>query len=512
MKKLHKVLALLCVSAVAASAGAFAACTDNTPKHDHNEHLTYVSDNYDTHHGECSEDDYKTEAEAHDWGTDKKCTKCGQDKKTAVSSVVISGDDTVQLGETITLTATVTPDDATFKTVTWAIKSGADYAEINATTGVLTAKAAGTVTVTATADGVSGEKTVTVTAEANLALAQDYAVLENGVDESGEKDDISSLEIGLNYTGTKAVTATLSDPEIAEVTVAADKSSVTLTAKKVGKATLTVTDGEKTDTMVVEVATYGLVYGFQSKDVDGETVNYLNVSDSSARTSGEVYIPAYYWDVDEEAYLPVTEVAENGFKNSNVTSVYLGDNVVTVQQDAFNGSASLKSITTGAALKLINHRGFQNCSSLDTVNWAEDGVIQEIGQSCFLGTAFTEIVLPASITKLNSSVFNGCANLVSCKILGEVTTIWGGSFQCCLKLRELWLPATITTIESLAFYFADTENGWVEIDIEEPTTLHFAGTREQWNNLKANGIGSSANTFFNEHNKNLTVICADDAE
>ena len=190
--------------------------------------------------------------------------------------------------------------------------------------------------------------------------------------------------------------------------------------------------------------------------------------------------------------------------------MYTGDNVVIVQQDAFNNDSELKTVTIGANLRVLSHRNFQNCSKLDTINWAENGVVQEIGQSCFLGTAVVDVVLPETITKLNSSIFNGCSELRSIKILGDATIIYGGSFQCCLKLREVWLPATITTIESLAFYFADAENGWAEITVEE-ATIHFAGTREQWDNLRANGIGDSGNTLFNSNTKNLIVICADDA-
>ncbi|MGN0808035.1 MAG: beta strand repeat-containing protein [Candidatus Coproplasma sp.] len=75
----------------------------------------------------------------------------------SVTSVTISGDSAVVAGRSITLTATVLPDNAEDKTVTWAIKSGSEYAEINSSTGVLTGKAQGDVVVTATAGGVTSE-------------------------------------------------------------------------------------------------------------------------------------------------------------------------------------------------------------------------------------------------------------------------------------------------------------------------------------------------------------------
>ena len=68
---------------------------------------------------------------------------------------------------TLQLTATVTPTDATNKTVTWSIVNGTGQATIN-TTGLVTAVANGTVTARATANdgsGVVGSLVITISSQ-----------------------------------------------------------------------------------------------------------------------------------------------------------------------------------------------------------------------------------------------------------------------------------------------------------------------------------------------------------
>ena len=89
-----------------------------------------------------------------------------------VNRITISGGTTVTVGKTLQLSVAVEPANAANKSVTWSIISGANCAGINAN-GLLTATAAGTVTVKAMAqDGsnVSATYTVTVQAAASSAL------------------------------------------------------------------------------------------------------------------------------------------------------------------------------------------------------------------------------------------------------------------------------------------------------------------------------------------------------
>lgn len=85
----------------------------------------------------------------------------------SVSSISISGSSSVLKGSSITLSASVSPSNATDKSVSWSVQSGNSYVSLSSdeTSCVVTGKAAGTATIKCTANDGSGKsatKTVTV--------------------------------------------------------------------------------------------------------------------------------------------------------------------------------------------------------------------------------------------------------------------------------------------------------------------------------------------------------------
>lgn len=92
-----------------------------------------------------------------------------------VTSVTISGDTAATVGDNVQLSATVLPDNATDKTVTWSKVSGnGDVSD----SGVVTATAAGDVVVKATAGGVdSANYTVSFAAPAPTPVYTDSSIV-----------------------------------------------------------------------------------------------------------------------------------------------------------------------------------------------------------------------------------------------------------------------------------------------------------------------------------------------
>ena len=146
----------------------------------------------------------------------------------------------LKAGETVTLTATVKPDDATDKTVTWST-SDARVATVN--DGVVTAKKVGTATITAKAGDKSAtcEITVVATPVTSVTLNKTSASVK-----AGETVTLTATVKPDDATD-KTVTWSTSDARVATV------NDGVVTAKKVGTATITAKAGDKSATCEITV-------------------------------------------------------------------------------------------------------------------------------------------------------------------------------------------------------------------------------------------------------------------
>jgi uncharacterized protein (TIGR02145 family) len=154
--------------------------------------------------------------------------------------------DTLVVGNTLNLTATVFPEDATNKAVTWS-SSNTDVATVNAT-GRVSAVSAGAATITVTTQ--DGDKTATCEV-AVIVIPVESVTLNHTEFTMGRHGSLPLTATVLpNNATNKAVTWSSSEPSVA--TVAADGR---VTAVAEGEAIITVTtqDGDKTATCTITV-------------------------------------------------------------------------------------------------------------------------------------------------------------------------------------------------------------------------------------------------------------------
>ena len=169
-----------------------------------------------------------------------------EDVKIGVTSVTLDKTDlTLDVNGTAKLNATVKPDDATTKTVTW--KSDNEGVAIVDNSGNVTAKAAGTATITATADGKSASCKVTVNGQPATVPVQSVELNQTTLELKAGNTATLTATVSPESATDKTVTWTSDKPEIAAV------EGGTVTAKAEGTAIITAKAGDKTATCTVTV-------------------------------------------------------------------------------------------------------------------------------------------------------------------------------------------------------------------------------------------------------------------
>ena len=180
-------------------------------------------------------------------GKTATCTVTVETKVIEVTEISISKTElTLTEGETATLTATVMPEDATDKTVTWT-SSDESVATVSSE-GVVTAVKAGTATITVASEN-GKTATCAVTVEAKVIEVSEIAISRTELTlTEGENETLTATVMPEDATD-KTVTWTSSDESVATVS-----SEGVVTAVKAGTATITVaSENGKTATCAVTV-------------------------------------------------------------------------------------------------------------------------------------------------------------------------------------------------------------------------------------------------------------------
>lgn len=213
---------------------------------------------------------------------------------------------TLLVDQTETLTATIAPDDATVKTVTW---TSSDETVATVEDGVVTAKKVGTATITATSNN---GKTATCDVTVNPVVETGIAMNKTAANVKIGKTETLSVTFTPSNTTNKTITWTTSDPAVATV------AGGVVTAVAAGTATITATSANsKTATCTITVITAG--DGTLAKPYDvAEALDIISDYDDKGMSATEVYVKGI--------------VSSKGSVSSNVLSYYISDDGTTTSQ------------------------------------------------------------------------------------------------------------------------------------------------------------------------------------
>ena len=388
-------------------------------------------------------------------------------------------------GDTETLWATVFPEDATDKTVSW-ISSDDGVATVK--DGVITAIKEGETTITA----IAGEQTASC-----IVKVQKKVI-------TVESIKLSRLALTLFEGESETLVATVFPEDATDKSVSWESSNTsivtiddngTVRAVKVGEATITARSGDVSCDCFVSVSHDGnriitfsdklikerLVVAFDTND-DGE----LSYKEVAAVHSGLELKTALdgandYKSFDEFQYFTsIASIPSEMFKNwTQLTTISLPRSLSSISDFAFYYCISLSNINIPDSITSIGGFAFNLCFSLSSIILPNRVI--SIGYRAFYICGLTSITIPDSVTDIESAAFTSCNSLYSfegkfassdglfliCKghliaaalaaiegsisIPNSVSSIGLWAFSSCKNLTRITIPESVTCIEMQAF-------------------------------------------------------------
>ena len=159
---------------------------------------------------------------------------------------------------------------------------------------------------------------------------------------------------------------------------------------------LTPKGGSNEDETIVTINNY--VYQITKAATDGTgTVTFIGASVPTSAVS----IPATI-DVNGTSYLVTAVGAKALYRDTAVTTVYIGANVAVIGNNAFDGCSKLAKVSGGANLKMIGSRAFAGCPKLKSFSISSK-VLWKIGTYAFSGDKKLKTINVKYTTKLTKS-------------------------------------------------------------------------------------------------------------
>jgi len=452
MKKIFSTLmAGACLLSCALS---FTACGGNNnpngdPAHTHHWSSTYTEDG-DRHYQSCNGCNEKKYSD-HDYSTNDVCI-CGKHKpgpQIPATGISLNKESlTLAIGDSETLTATLTPENAT-DTVKWSAEPAGVVTMEN---GKVTAIAEGTATITATAGGKSANCSVSVNKPVVkelkfVAIKENDNIIAYTISGIGNVTDseivipsehkgkpVTSIDYGA-FDRLKNLTSVTIPDSVTRIGGLAFRGCSNLTSITIPDSVTSIGENPFAGCDKLTYAEYdnGRYLGNQNNPhLVLVTAKSTDITICSVHTNAKI-------------------IADSAFKNcNNLTSIIISDSVTSIGNNAFSGCSSLTSVTIGNSVTSIGYSAFSGCSSLTSITIPDS--ITSISEDAFNGcSSLTSITIPDSVTSIGYSAFRGCHSLTSITIPDSVTTIGKDAFENCSSLTSITIPDSVTSIGEDAF-------------------------------------------------------------
>ena len=148
---------------------------------------------------------------------------------------------------------------------------------------------------------------------------------------------------------------------------------------------------------------------------------------------------------------PYTIIGDYAFAEcTKLKEVILPAQLKEIGIQTFYNCTSLTNITIPETVTEIGNQSFRNCDSINKLDLPL--ALEEIAWGAFYDCdGLTEIAIPDNVTELRSSAFYGCDNLSDVDFGIGIKRIPDSAFRLCPALETIYLPRFLETIDSNAF-------------------------------------------------------------
>lgn len=240
-----------------------------------------------------------------------------------------------------------------------------------------------------------------------------------------------------------------------------------------------------------------------------DSLNYIGQSENTIllQEKEEKYIAAkvlYQNKQYSEAYYAFYDIIDYKDSQDIMTAII---NEVEALSIEYADNGDYKS-----AYELLSDIGYSTSENnvnylpiLKAYNYAQHGDYKSAIQY-----GLTKIVLPAGITEIGNSMFEGCSELIEVVMPDTVTSVGSYAFSGCKKLEKLVLSQNIESIGRSAFSNCDALDKLIlPLSLKHIVTyglnsmdgeIHYEGTVAQWAQVEKDSGGGTLNK---------TIHCAD---
>ena len=180
------------------------------------------------------------------------------------------------------------------------------------------------------------------------------------------------------------------------------------------------------------------------------------------------------------------KLEEGAFFRCDAQEIIFSDDLTELPDNAFAYSPKLKSIKMPAKLEKMGRNIFQDCVSLESVDFYNEGGLKKLGEQTFDGCEkLKEVILPDTIEEIGLAAFQNCKSLKTVHLPSELREIGSHVFFNCTSLTHIELPSKLETIAHSNFVncpitelrFPSSLKRFFDDDAQFPEEASFKGSK-----------------------------------